>query len=78
MTYPIYNVDKGLGITPLKTINHLGHLPIREDCLDERGEFVLGGRVADQALPCLLMRVDSDGWIGEIDCMMCRIKTRRR
>ena len=27
-TYPIYDVDKGLGITPLEVVNRIGRAPV--------------------------------------------------
>ena len=66
MTHPIYHVDKGLSVALLEKIDHIDHLPVREDCLDERGELILGNCTVDQLLPCLFVGVDRDGWIGEI------------
>ena len=67
MPYRVYYVDTGLNVVPLKKVCHIGHLLVREDGLHERGEFILGGRAANQTLPDLIVRVDDDGWIGGRD-----------
>ena len=77
VTYPIYYIDKGLSLTPLKAVDHLGRLPVREDCLDERREFILGNGRADQALPRLFTGFGNDRWMWGIGCMLYRIKTRQ-
>ena len=77
MTYPIDHVDKGLSVAGLERIDHIGRFPVREDCLDERRELIAGNGAADQLLPCLLVGVESGGWIGEIVRMLCRTKMRR-
>ena len=74
MTYSVYYVNKSLSIAPQETINDLSRLPVREDCLDEGGEFIVGNGVADQALPCLLMEADSNGWVRRVVRMPCKIK----
>lgn len=66
MTYPICYVDEGLSVSLLKTVYHIGRVPIRKNFPDEGGEFFLGDGVADQPLQCLLVGVDSDGWIGGV------------
>ena len=77
MTYPIYYVDDGLSIALLETINRIGCLLVREDRLYKRGEFTLGNRAADQALPRLLVRVSDDRWTGGVVHILCRIKVRQ-
>ena len=61
MTYPIYDVDKGLSITRLGRIDDICRLPVREDRFDKQRELIVGSCAADQLLPCLLVGVDSDG-----------------
>ena len=63
MPYQVYYIDTGLNVAPLEAVCHAGHLFVREDGLDEGGEFILGDNTADQALPGLIIRVDGDGWI---------------
>ena len=77
VTYPIYRVDECLSVARFEGVDHIGRIPVREDCLDERGELVLVNCAADQLLPCLLVGVDSDGWIGEAVRMLRTIMTRR-
>lgn len=77
VTHPIDHVDNDLCVARLKRIDHNGCLPIREDCLDEREELILGNGAADQPPPCLLVGVDGDRWIGKIVHMRCRIKIRQ-
>ena len=55
--YPIYHVDKGLSVALLKIVNNICYLLVREDCVNEGGEFILGNGVADQSLPGLLVGV---------------------
>ena len=66
VTYTIYHVDEGLSVALLERIGHFDRLPVREDCLDKRGELILGNCAADQLLPALLVGVDGDGCIGEM------------
>ena len=80
VTYPVDYIDKGLGGDPQKTIDHIGDLLIREDRLNEGGELIPGNGTADQidqALPCLLIGVDTrNGWIGRIVHTPRKIMTR--
>ena len=41
-------IDKGLGVALLEMIYQINSLPAREDRLDERCEFTLRVRAADQ------------------------------
>ena len=59
--YPIYHINEGLSIALLEVVNNICYLLVREDCVDEGGEFILGSGVADQLLPGLLAGADSDG-----------------
>jgi hypothetical protein len=70
--YRVYYIDKRLNIVPLKTIHHTGHLLARKDGLEEGGEFILGDSTTDQALPGLIIRVESDGQIGGRDWIHIR------
>ena len=80
VTYPIYYVDKCPRVALSETVNNIGRLPGREDCLDEGREFILGNSAIDQASQasplCLLAGVDSDGWIGGIVRVPYRVETR--
>ena len=44
------DIDIGLGLALLETIDQTDRLPAREDRLDERCEFTLGVRAADQTV----------------------------
>ena len=66
VTCPIHHVDEGLCVARLETIGHINRLPVGEDCLDKRWELILGNYATDQLSPCLLVRVDGNGWIGEM------------
>ena len=69
VTYLIYYIDKGLSVATLEIINHLNRFPVREYCLDKRGEFIVWNGTADQPSPCLLVGANRDGWIEGIVCM---------
>ena len=69
VTYLIYYIDKGLSVATLEAINHFDRLPVREDRLDEGGEFILWNGTADQPSPCLFVGANMDGWIEGIVCM---------
>jgi hypothetical protein len=46
ITYLVDNVDKGLSVA---SSDHIGRVPVREDCLDKRDSFILRNGTADQA-----------------------------
>jgi len=62
MAYLIYDVDKGLGITPSETTDHLGRLSTRTDRPDEQNPFALVSSAADQGLQGSFTRVEGGGW----------------
>jgi len=62
VTYRIDRVDKGLGVAPSETTDHLGRLPARADCLNERDSFTLASSTADQGLQRSFTRVEGEGW----------------
>ena len=50
-TYPVYRVDKALGIVPKAISDHLDLIVVREDCRDKRDALVRGKCMAGQSLP---------------------------
>ena len=57
----IDSVDQGLDVAPLKGAGHIDCFFVREDRLNQQGEFTLGNSTADQALQGHL-RVENEGW----------------
>jgi len=43
-------IGEGLCVAPFKLYDEIGCLHVRDDCPDDREEFILGDRAADQAL----------------------------
>ena len=60
--YLIDGIDKGLGIAPLETPNHLCRLPARAYCLDKRNSFTLMSDAADQPLQGSFTRKECGTW----------------
>ena len=50
VTYLTHHVDKSLRVASSEMVNYISRLPVREDCLDKRTEFILGNGVANQTL----------------------------
>ena len=55
--YLVEDVDDRLGAVSLKASDPFNRFPTREDCLDERGNLILGDCVTDQSLQGLFTRV---------------------
>ena len=72
MSYRVYYIDKYLNVVSFQAICYISRLLARENGLHEGGEFILGGRIADQVLPGLIIRVDDGGWIGGRDWIHVR------
>jgi len=75
-TYLVDYVEKGWSVVPRETRDHISPPLVREDCLDKRGEFILGNGMTCQALPRLFI-VNGSGWVEGITRMLFWIQTRQ-
>jgi len=67
ITHLIDDVDKGLGIIPSETTDHLGRLSTRTYRPNEQNSFTLVSSAADQGLQGSFTRVEGGGW----SCWFC-------
>ena len=58
--YPVYHIDERLSVAPAEVTDHLDLVPAREDCLDERDDFVGEEGAADYASAGWRMEVNED------------------